>query len=461
MLKGCVRFQLPVPSELILVILGTVSSNYLQLQSRYNVTVVGYIAKGMPDFSPPNWNLMSRMLTDAVVIGFTSTFLTISLVKMFSLKNKQVINHNHELTALGVITVVASLFSSFAPSGSVSRSMVCEGAGAKTPLNGIASSILVVFVLLFLGPYFSVTPTCVLSAIIAVALKNILSHLYYIPTMWRTYKRDFLLFMITFLATSLLDITIGLVVGIIGCLLALTEQQRKPRLTVLNNVPGTEIFTRGTYRSPDNQPHLFRLDDYEQYNIVVCSLVGSLNFASAEQLSTNVFKVVRQEQDRRLRMKKWMDNQPAADNMGPLQYMFDHEASFGMERDFVTSSAPKTSEPDARLSVDNQKTMSQSTFLLLELNGLSHVDPTGANGLQTLHYELIADHVVPIYVGEFKHHECLNISTWAHPSLLDLTYPTVYDAYSACMDYVARCCPQTIALRTRGEQESNNREPNC
>ncbi|KAA3674691.1 uncharacterized protein DEA37_0006718 [Paragonimus westermani] len=446
----------------------------------------------MPEFSPPSWNLMPRMFTDAVVIGFTSTFLTISLVKMFSLKNRQIINYNHELTALGVITVGASLLSSFAPSGSVSRSMVCEGAGAKTPLNGIASSILVVFVLLFLGPYFSVTPTCILSAIIAVALKNILSHLCHIPNMWRTYKRDFFLFMITFLATLLLDITIGLVVGIIGCLLALTEQQRKPHLTVLNNIPGTEIFARGTYKSPDNHPHLFKLDDYEQY-IIVCGLVGSLNFASAEKLSSDVFKVIRQEEkERRSRMEKQIDNHPADDDVGRPQYTFGREVPSGMVEDRVTSACRQISnisEPDARFSTENRETMSRKTFLLLELNGLSHVDPTGAHVLQTLHYELIEDHVVPIYVGgksfqyndshlsefrrqterlflrhhlkEFTHHKCLNISTWAQPTLLDLTYPTVYDAYSACMDYVARCSLQTMTLRTMEEQESSTTGPNC
>ncbi|KAF5399138.1 hypothetical protein PHET_07737 [Paragonimus heterotremus] len=279
--------------------------------------------------------------------------------------------------------------------------------------------------------------------------------------MWRTYKRDFFLFMITFLATLLLDITIGLIVGILGCLLALTEQQRKPRLTVLCNVPGTEIFTRRTYKSPNNQPHLFNLGECERFNIIVCSLVGSLNFASAEQLSTDVFKVLRQEEERRSCMEKLVDNQPAADNIGPLQYTPDHEASVGLNREFVTSDASKTSDPDDRLSEENQETMSLSTILLLELNGLSHVDPTGADGLQTLHSKLIADHVVPIYVGEFKHHKCLNLSTLPHPPLLDLIYPTVYDAYSACMDYVTRCCPQTMTLRTREEQVSNTIEPTC
>ncbi|KAF8561398.1 hypothetical protein P879_05221 [Paragonimus westermani] len=221
--------------------------------------------------------------------------------------------------------------------------------------------------------------------------------------MWRTYKRDFFLFMITFLATLLLDITIGLVVGIIGCLLALTEQQRKPRLTLLNNIPGTELFTRGTYKSPDNQPHLFKLDDCEQYDIIVCGLVGSLNFASAEKLSSDVFKIIRQkEKERRSRMEKRIDNHPSANDVGRPQYTFGREVSSGMVEDLVTSAcrqASNISEPVSRLSTENQETMSRKTFLLLELNGLSHVDPTGAHVLQTLHYELIEDHVVPIYVG--------------------------------------------------------------
>ncbi|VDP89086.1 unnamed protein product [Echinostoma caproni] len=113
----------------------------------------------MPSITVPVWSLMPQLFADALIVGITGTFLTISLVKLFAIRYKTELNYNHELTSYGVISIACAFFASFAPAASVSRSAVCEGAGARTPLNGIASSVLIVFVLLYLGPYFSVTPT--------------------------------------------------------------------------------------------------------------------------------------------------------------------------------------------------------------------------------------------------------------------------------------------------------------
>ncbi|KAA0186494.1 hypothetical protein FBUS_00068 [Fasciolopsis buskii] len=104
-----------------MVAMGTIVSQQISLHEKFNVSIVGRIESGMPAFTVPSWSLMPQMIADAVIIGVTGTFLTVSLVKLFALKHKSQLNYNH--------------------------------------LNGIASSLVIVFVLLYLGPHFSVTPT--------------------------------------------------------------------------------------------------------------------------------------------------------------------------------------------------------------------------------------------------------------------------------------------------------------
>ncbi|VDP23744.1 unnamed protein product [Schistosoma margrebowiei] len=106
---------------------------------------------------------------------------------------------------------------------------------------------MIVFVLLFLGPYFEATPSCILSAIIVVALKNVLTQPKKLPYLWNTYKPDFFLFTVTFLGTIILDVTYGLLVGLISCLIVLTERQRSIKLLELCNISGTELYVHKHY----------------------------------------------------------------------------------------------------------------------------------------------------------------------------------------------------------------------
>ncbi|TGZ72394.1 hypothetical protein CRM22_002109 [Opisthorchis felineus] len=457
-LQRCGHCKFPVPSELMLVAIGIVVSHFLELQNNHNVTIVGGIASGMPPISVPQWNLMPPMVTDAIIIGFTSTFLTISLVKLFAMKYKQDIDYNHELTSLGVISIIASFFSSIAPSSSVSRSMVLEGARVKTTLSGIPSGLLIIFVLLFLGPYFSVTPTCVLSAIIVVALKNIIAHLLHTPKLWRTYKRDFFLFMITFVVTLVLDVTIGLVVGVVACLLALTEQQRALTIILLDNLPGTELFLHGRAKLATGELHSTKFLYPLSRSIISCRLIGSLNFASSEQLESKITKVLKEHESRLssledfkypdqstslnpsntvsaepiLETQKKHQQQQKRQNTADKRLSAAEEAyrRFSSNLDRIEMAQDKTEE--FYLEVHDKKEYAPQRFLLIDISGMTDVDPAGALCLSTVHEQFYSIGVVLVYIGDLSQFRCLDTSKWERFPSLSLSYPTMYDGYLAC-----------------------------
>ncbi|TNN19310.1 Prestin [Schistosoma japonicum] len=506
LLKRHVKFNFPIPSELILVALGTVASATLNLHSTKNVSIVGYIASGMPQITVPYWSIVPDLLPDAILIGFVSTFLSISLVKLFSLKYRNKVNFNHEILSFGIINTFTSFFSCFVQSGSLSRSMVLAGTRTRTPLSGIFSSILIVFVLLFLGPYFEATPSCILSAIIVVALKNILAQPKKLPYLWRTYKPDFFLFTVTFLGTVILDATYGLLVGLISCLIVLTERQRSVKLLELRNISGTELYVHKHYELLTNTQIDKTQSDYLLSSIRAIRVLGSLNFSSAENFTNRIYKTIDNmiiseyeefNGDNHLSNHNEVTNEillnitnkPLDDdavnktdnvyhnhcqlNGKPAHtYVNIHELSEMLDKknvskisenylmttgdvdksdDYPTESRQTSmiarndlsyhhTQNDLHLSSNglNNSAIEHSgeqlrRFLLLDISGITHIDPAGASALSEIQRNLFRKKHYMILCGDPAPFKCLSIDDWYICPGLKPIYPTLYDAGAVCV----------------------------
>lgn len=81
------------------------------------------------------------------------------------------VDADQEMFACGVVNIVSSVFSGFVAAGSMSRSLVQEGAGGRTQVASLVAAALVFVVIMVLGPYLYHLPGCVLSAIIVVSLR--------------------------------------------------------------------------------------------------------------------------------------------------------------------------------------------------------------------------------------------------------------------------------------------------
>jgi solute carrier family 26, other len=94
-------------------------------------------------------------------------------------------------------------------SASLSRSVIQQTVGGKTQIASVVSCGLLVFVLLWIGPFFELLPRCVLASIIIVALKGMLMQVQQFRMFWKLSCLDAIVWMATFLSVVIFAIDIG------------------------------------------------------------------------------------------------------------------------------------------------------------------------------------------------------------------------------------------------------------
>lgn len=153
------RFSiLPMPIELIVVVSGTLISQFLDLSTNYGIRTIGHIPTGFPAFEVPDLDLAKQLLVDGFIISMVSYTVSVSMALIFAQKLCYEIDFNQELLALGASNVFGSFFSCLPLSASLSRSAIQESTGGRTQIASLISCGLLTFVLLWIGPFFELLP---------------------------------------------------------------------------------------------------------------------------------------------------------------------------------------------------------------------------------------------------------------------------------------------------------------
>ncbi|NXA50730.1 S26A5 protein, partial [Nothocercus julius] len=152
------KLPVPIPMEIIVVIIGTAVSAGMNLTDSYRVDVVGNIPQGLRAPKVPEIQLIPTIFVDAVAIAIVGFSMAVSMAKIFALKHGYTIDGNQELIALGICNSVGSFFQSFSITCSMSRSLVQESTGGKTQIAGMLSSVMVLLVIVAIGYLFEPLP---------------------------------------------------------------------------------------------------------------------------------------------------------------------------------------------------------------------------------------------------------------------------------------------------------------
>ncbi|XP_062557645.1 prestin-like [Armigeres subalbatus] len=266
--RSCCRF--PIPAELIVVVGGTLASYFIGLGPNFNLTLVGTIPVGLPAPEMPPISLFKLVAVDAIAIAIVSYSIVMSMALVFAQKDGYEIRPNQELVAMGATNIVTSFFSCIPTACSLSRSLIQYQSGGKTQITATFSSVLILVVLLWIGPYFEYLPRCVLASIIFVALKEMLWQVQHIKKFYREGSLELLIWMVTFLTVVLVDVDIGLLTGVIISLVALYIRGWKSYYSLLGTVPDTAIYVDlGSHNRAAEIPH-----------IKIFKYSGAINFAS-------------------------------------------------------------------------------------------------------------------------------------------------------------------------------------
>ncbi|WP_168383116.1 SulP family inorganic anion transporter [Acinetobacter indicus] len=227
---------------LVLVVVSIALVYFLNLQ-QVGIKTVGEIPSGFPALSMPFWNLelVLQLLPGAAMIAMISFVESLSIAQATALQQRSQLNSNQELIALGAANIGAGLSSAFPVTGSLSRTVVNADAGAKTSMAGVLSSLFIVLVSLYFTGFFRDLPLTVLAATIIVSIWKLVELKPFIDT-WRYSKADGLAMWITFFGVLFIDISTGLIIGIVSTFILLLWRISRPHIAEIGLVEGTQHF---------------------------------------------------------------------------------------------------------------------------------------------------------------------------------------------------------------------------
>ncbi|KAK0400793.1 hypothetical protein QR680_015453 [Steinernema hermaphroditum] len=236
------RIPVPVPFELIAVVMATVLSYYLHFENDLHMKVVNHIPTGFPAPHAPRFDMIPDLILDAAVIAIVVYVVTFSVGKLFAKKHGYRVSGSQELRALSLTQLLCCFVHCHPASGSLTRSTINSQIGARSQISSVISASLMLLVILWLGPLLEALPMCILSAIIVVALQGMFMQFRDVKVLWKTSKIDLAIWIVSFTATVIWDVSQGLAIAIGFALITVIFRSQWPKTVKLGRVGDTNLY---------------------------------------------------------------------------------------------------------------------------------------------------------------------------------------------------------------------------
>lgn len=236
------RLKVPVPTELLVIVVATLVSHFGQLHSQFGSSVAGNIPTGFVAPQIPDPKIMWHVALDAVSLALVGSAFSISLAEMFARSHGYTVHANQELLAVGCCNVLPAFFHCFATSAALSKTLVKTATGCQTQLSSVVSAAVVLLVLLVLAPLFHDLQRCVLACIIVVSLRGALLKIKDLPQLWRLSPADALVWVATAATCVLVSTEAGLLAGVFFSLLSLAGRTQRPRAALLARIGDSTFY---------------------------------------------------------------------------------------------------------------------------------------------------------------------------------------------------------------------------
>lgn len=240
---GIKRFSKKIPVALVVVILTTLLTSQLNW-NEMGVSIVGTIPSGLPAFNF-QWIAVEDiypLFPMALTLSLIAFLEAISIAKAIEVKeNKETVDPNQELIALGAANVFGSFFQSYPTTGGFSRTAVNHESGAQTGVAAIISAAVVGLTLVFFSSWFYYLPKPVLGAIILTAVINLVD-LKYPYQLWSSHREEFFILLFTFLITLFVGIMEGVLLGTLASLSLMVYRSSQPHIAILGRIKGTKHY---------------------------------------------------------------------------------------------------------------------------------------------------------------------------------------------------------------------------
>lgn len=252
--------------------------------------IVGKIPEGLPTLAIPELTLKSflKLLPTAIIISLLGFMEAIAIAKAMAAKTGQKIDANQELIGQGLSNILGSFGSSYAVSGSFSRSAVNLAAGAVSGISSVVTSVVVVITLLFFTPLLYHLPQATLAAVIMMAVIGLVNVKGFVHA-WHAQKYDGIISVLSFVVTLYFapHLDKGIMVGFVLSMGVFLYKSMRPVVAELSMHEDKVLKSSEHYRLKGCR------------HISVVRFDGALFFANASYLDEQVARFRTEHEDLR------------------------------------------------------------------------------------------------------------------------------------------------------------------
>jgi MFS superfamily sulfate permease-like transporter len=249
-----------------------------------HVHVLGTVPSGLPHFGLPevkwSWELIGKLVPTAFAMFVVILAQSAATSRAYAARYNERFNANTDLVGLGMANIGAGLSGTFVVSGSPTKTQMVDGAGGRTQLSLIVTSVIVLVVLLFLTGPLAYMPDAVLSAVVFLIGIELID----IPGMRKIYQQrrsEFWVAVLTMLVVALVGVEQGIILAVVLSLIDHTRRGYKPKNAVL--VPAESGVMRA-------QPVVSKAE--AEPGLLIYRFTHSMYYANSQQLTEEVTALV-------------------------------------------------------------------------------------------------------------------------------------------------------------------------
>ncbi|KAH8179737.1 sulfate permease family protein [Sarocladium implicatum] len=211
------------------------------------IDVLGDIPRGFQHFGlpPVNTSMIGTILPHLPATIAVMLVEHMAIAKSFGRQNGYTIDASQEMMAIGATNLIGPFFGGYASTGSFSRTAIQSKAGARSPLAGVITGLVVLLAVQVLTVAFYYIPSAVLSAVVVHAVGDLVTPFGTIQQYWRVSPMEAVIFFVGVAASIIKSIEVGLYASVALSTSALFYRSPAAFMPeVLSATPPTESGTR-------------------------------------------------------------------------------------------------------------------------------------------------------------------------------------------------------------------------
>ncbi|VDO25481.1 unnamed protein product [Onchocerca flexuosa] len=377
--------NVPLTSEMfgIIRVIFSIVLCYLATETSLDLHlhIVGDIDAGMRAPFIPDFSETGQIIYSAFSIAIVSFVIHIALAKLTAKEYNYQIN---EWLALGTMHIVASFFGCFAGGSSLSRTIISAKLGSRSQLTTLVVVIILLIIAFGAAPLFKYLPKTILSCIVVVAMKELYTKICWSRMLFRESTVDFFIFLVTFTGVVLININIGLAIGIVFALLTVVLRSQWAESTCMGRIPGTSDFKGiGHYRTA-----------MEISGIKVFRFDAPLYFANAELFLSSMHSATGLDPLNIVaKLKQTVDEKKKDDSIVKKNEVVDRDEEIQLT---VRRHSIQPSKRDVEVNKEAEDLI-QLTHIIVDCSSFPYIDLMGVDALARAHAEYKAINITVFF----------------------------------------------------------------